>query len=483
MLQKPNILIVMTDQQRADTVLPGHPAQMPNLRRMATEGLTFRETYCPTAHCCPSRATFFTGLYPSRTGIWNNIYNEQALGRNLRDGVRLWSEDLADHGYQLAWSGKWHVSACESPKDRGWEELFVSCGPESHHGHTWESYRRSATRFDKPQRPDGHILCSGYGTYRLFGESGIKETNHDERAVQKVVEALPKLAAVDRPWALYLGLNGPHDPYLVPQKYLDLYKDVEVKLPPSYYDTLEDKPRIYKRLREQRWGQLSEKETQDAVRHYWAYCTYLDDLFGRVLSALAETGQADNTLVLFCSDHGDYCADHGLFCKGVAGFRGAYNVPLIARWPQGIKNPGRTVDQLVSLADIAPTLLDMAGVEKANDCSGSSLMPFFRNEAPADWRTAVFTQFNGVELYYTQRCVRTKEYLYVFNGFDYDELYDLRADPHEMHNVAADPTYEPIKKELATRMWEFAYKEQDGAINEYITVALAPVGPGAVFQD
>jgi arylsulfatase A-like enzyme len=182
-------------------------------------------------------------------------------------------------------------------------------------------------------------------------------------------------------------------------------------------------------------------------------------------------------LVLFCSDHGDYCADHGLFCKGVASFRGAYNVPLIARWPRGIKNPGRRVEQFVSLADIAPTLQELAGVASVSELSGRSLTPFFRNETPDNWRTALFTQFNGVELYYTQRSVRTKEYLYVFNGFDYDELYDLRHDPHEMHNKAADPACEGIKAELAARMWEFAYNEQDGAINDYITVALAPVGP------
>jgi arylsulfatase A-like enzyme len=96
----PNILIMMTDHQRGDTVLPEHPAITPNLDCFSEEGVTFEETYCPSPHCCPSRATFFTGLYPSRHGVWNNICNDQALSYGLKDGIRLWSEDLADdHAY------------------------------------------------------------------------------------------------------------------------------------------------------------------------------------------------------------------------------------------------------------------------------------------------------------------------------------------------------------------------------------------------
>ena len=112
-MQPPNILIMMTDHQRGDTVLPGHPAITPNIDQLAAEGVTFTEAFCPSPHCCPSRATFFTGLYPSRHGVWNNICNDQALSRGLKDGVQLWSEDLAAAGYQLHFSGKWHVSVEE----------------------------------------------------------------------------------------------------------------------------------------------------------------------------------------------------------------------------------------------------------------------------------------------------------------------------------------------------------------------------------
>ena len=118
-MRKPNILVFMTDHQRADTVLPEHPAITPHLDRFTQEGVTFTNTFCPSPHCCPSRATFHTGLYPSRHGVWNNVCNRQALSRGLNEGVRLWSEDLADAGYQLHFSGKWHVSVEESPQGRG----------------------------------------------------------------------------------------------------------------------------------------------------------------------------------------------------------------------------------------------------------------------------------------------------------------------------------------------------------------------------
>lgn len=300
--------------------------------------------------------------------------------------------------------------------------------------------------------------------------------------MRKAIAALEQAAKGRCPWCLYVGLIGPHDPYLVPQRYLDLYPLEDVPLPPSYADDLADKPAIYRRMREMRFGQLTEREVREAIRHFWAYCTYLDDLAGRVLEALDASGQAENTLVLYCSDHGDYLGEHGLFAKGIPCFRGAYHVPLIIRWPEGIRDPGRQVEAFVSLADVAPTLLEAAGLPIHRRMTGSSLLPFLRGETPSHWRTAIHTQCNGVELYYTQRSIMTHEWKYVFNGFDRDELYDLRRDPDERHNLADDPAYEEIKRQLCGRLWAFAAEEGDTAINPYITVGLAPYGPAEAFR-
>jgi len=480
--RRPNILIFMTDHQRADTVLPEHPAPTPNLDALAAEGVTFTQTFCPSPHCCPSRATFLSGLYPSRHGVWNNVCNDQALSRGLRPGVRLWSEDLDEAGYRLVWSGKWHVSVVETPRDRGWTELNVSAYQINEHHTDWQTYRRVASA-PQSQRGEGQILRPGYGTYTLYGSSGDQGNPHDERVVAEAVEAVDDLAKMPGPWGMFVGAIGPHDPYVVPQKYLDRIDLDAVPLPDSYEDPLADKPAIYRRMRDMRFAQLSQREVREAIRHFWAYCAYLDDLFGRLLAALDATGQADNTLVLYCSDHGDYCGDHGLFAKGIPCFRGAYHVPAVVRWPAGVTEPGRRVDRFVSLADFAPTFLDLAGVRTDRHLTGSSLVPFLEGRQPAAWRDAIHTQCNGVELYFTQRSVQTAWHKYVFNGFDADELYDLAADPNEMRNLADDPAYEPVKRDLCRRMWRFAQREDDAAINNYITVGLAPFGPGEAFAE
>ena len=481
-MNQPNILIVMTDHQRGDTVLPEHPAITPNLERFALQGLTFTETYCPSPHCCPSRATFFSGLYPSRHGVWNNVCNDQALSRGLKGDVRLWSEDLAAAGYQLHFCGKWHVSAEESPVDRGWQEHFVSAAGGTHHGVQWDYYRQLAAAGDSKKRPEGYIQRPGYGDFKLYGTAPDQGEAHDERTVSEALAALEDLNDEDQPWCLYVGLIGPHDPYDVPQRYLDMYDLDEIELPASFADDLGDKPAVYQRLRQQVWAQLSEAETKEAMRHFWAYCSYLDDLFGHILAALDRTGQAEDTLVLYCTDHGDYCGDHGLFAKGIAAFRGAYHVPAIMRWPKGIQYPGRQVNQFVSLADFGPTFLEVAGIQADRHFTGASLVPFFSGLTLVGWRDDIHTQCNGVELYYTQRSVKTRDFKYVFNGFDQDELYDLRNDPDEMVNLANQPAYEVVKRQMCARMWRFAHREADTAINPYITVALAPYGPAEAFK-
>ena len=481
-MERPNILIVMTDHQRGDTVLPEHSAITPNVARLAEQGVTFAQTFCPAPHCCPARATFHSGLYPSRSGVWNNVCNGQALTRGLKEGVRLWSEDLAQTGYHMVWTGKWHISVLETPRDRGWhEELFVSGHKPREHETDWSRYREIARTPDPTTRGEGQALRPGYGTYTMYGTNDNGNA-HDERVVELALEALGRLGPQRQPWCMFVGLVGPHDPYCVPGRFLDLYDLDDVPLPPSYHDDLSDKPRIYQRMRQTIWDQMSEREIREGIRHFWAYCSYLDDLFGRILAALEATGQAENTLVLYCSDHGDYCGDHGLFAKGIPCFRGAYHVPAVIRWPAGVENPGRRIEEFVSLADFAPTFLELAGVKTERPFSGASLVPFLRDQQPQAWRDAIFTQCNGVELYFTQRSVMTKDFKYVYNGFDFDELYDLRTDPHETRNLAADPAYRDVLHRMVKRMWQFAHQEQDTAINSYITVGLAPWGPAEAFR-
>jgi arylsulfatase A-like enzyme len=479
----PNVLIFMTDQEQADVSLPGHPCQTPNADRLAREGVLFTNAYCPTAHCCPSRASLMTGVYPSIHGVYNNISNPTAIRRAPRPGLPMFSEGLREAGYRLVYSGKWHVSDDEGPADRGWEELVVTGGKGA--------YRpRSAAQFGPPpaeeqpgERPPGLVRRPGWGDYQLYrtlptkGELGYDE-KPDWRVISPALGALEELTRQSQPWCLHVGPVGPHDPFHVPEPFVRRYDPAQVPLPASYHDRCEDKPRIYQRMRRQYWDQLSEDEIRDAVRHYWAYCTMEDAYFGLFLDALDASGQREDTLILRISDHGDYAGAHGLFCKGVPAFREAYNVPCIVSWPGGIANPGRTEDAFVTLADIAPTLLDVAGVPIPDGLTGRSMTPFFQGGPPEGWRDAFYSQMNGVELYYTQRTVQTHDWKYVYNGFDFDELYDLRADPHETVNLADRREHTDVKRDLVRKMWRFADETNDHIFNGYATVAFAPWGPG-----
>lgn len=428
----------------------------------------------------------------------------------------MFSEDLRAAGYNLTYTGKWHVSATENPVDRGWDELIVTGGKGSYMHPRYEQWEKMAQ--EEKSAPDlprgrGQILRPGWGHYQLYKSvpattSRGYEDIHDYKVVRSAIEALPRLARDGKPWVLYIGLHGPHDPFIIPKRFADMYDPKKIPLPPNFYDMLHDKPRVYQRMRHQYWGQLTEDEVRESIAHYWGYCTMLDEMFGEVLAALDATGQTENTLVLFLSDHGEYCSAHGLYCKGVPAFREGVNIPTIARWPAGIKNPGRIVDEFITLADFAPTFLELAGCAMPSNLTGRSLVPFFNDQIPTDWPDAYYGQFNGVELYYTQRVVQTKEYKYVYNGFDLDELYDLRTDPYEMVNLAASernpqfpmhahvtrttqgfepwprltPVLEKVRRELLRKMWRFARQQNDFIFNSYATVALAPYGPTIMEQ-
>lgn len=483
---RPNFLIVMTDQQRADAVSLAPEGWTPHLAGFAADAVRLSETHCPSPHCCPSRATFFTGLYPPRHGIWNNVLNERAISTDLRPGVTLWSETLAAAGYALHFSGKWHVTAASTPKDHGWREHFVSSvGGREQHGPNWDSYEQLA-REDSSSLPraPGMIQRPGYGDRKLY-ETLPADTRmeHDENVLAGALDAMDEVGGADQPWMIYAGFFGPHDPYAVPSEWLDHVPAEAAALPPSHGDDLRDKPGIYRRLREQVWDQLSPAEAIDARRHYLANCAYVDHLFGRLLARLKATGQEKNTVVVFLSDHGDYAGEHGLFCKGIAGFRGAYHIPGLVRWPAGGVRGGRVCDALVSLADFGPTFLELAGVPAAAQIfTGRSLKPLLEGVPAPGWRDFLATQCDGVELAYSQRGVFTRDWKYLYNGFDRDELYDLRSDPHEMTNLAARPECREVTQAMCRRLWQFAHAEGDTLFNDYFTVALAPFGPAEAFR-
>lgn len=502
---QPNIIVFMTDHQRGDTILNDSRVITPNIDRFRQQAVTFTDAYCPSPHCCPSRATFFSGRYPSQHGVWNNVNVSNTLSRGLFDNVRLFPEDLKQAGYDLYFSGKWHISAVQGPADFGFELL--------HHPDTyrqfpnlpdikeWETYGpEHPTDTGAELRTEGRIMRPGYHPYIQYG---INESPYDDAEV--VDAAVQKLETLDteKPFFLFTGPLGPHDPYFVPQRFLDLYDIDSIPLPANFDDDMLDKPTLYRRTKD-RYSQLSPEEHRESIRRFYAFCSYEDYLFGKLLDAVEQNGLMENTLLLYISDHGDYIGSHGLWAKGLPCFREAYHICSMAGGGV-VKDPGRMENTLLSIADWAPTFLELAGYSapetlSADSCSeptpailsspcGRSLVPFLKNEPPAEWRTECYSQTNGNEVYGIQRAVWNRKWKYVFNTFDYDELYDLENDPLEMHNLlhgirdvdVPQSPYGEVVRELCQKMWQFAYDNQDNCVNSYIMTAFAPYGPGILF--
>lgn len=477
---RPNMLIFMTDQEQAQIAVPGHPCRTPNLDRLAREGLSFSSVYPPMAHCCPARASFMTGLYPSQHGIYNNVSNAQAINRSLKPGTETFAEKLREAGYELYYSGKWHVSFVENPRDRGWTELAVKAGAGAAMGTSreqWKAKRETDTEQTGKPRRNGELVRPGWGNVLLYGtaDKPLCETE-DYRVVHKAIRQLDSLKGASTPWCMYIGTTGPHDPFILPEPYASMYKAEDVPLPLSYQDDLADKPAVYRRMRKI-FDQLSEREVRESIAHYWGYCTMMDDLLGETLEALERNGFADNTMVLFLSDHGEHAGAHGLYAKGISHFDEGYRVPCVIRWPGRVQAPGRGCGEFVSLTDFAPTLLEAGRAAPLGACAGQSLLPFLRGEKPVNWRTCMFAQCNGVEVFYTSRMVMTKQWKFVYHPTDIDELYDLSEDRYELRNLAEMPEMESIKKEMYKLMWQEAFRVEDTIFNPYMTIATADYGP------
>lgn len=483
-MKKPNFLVFMTDHQRGDTILD-EKILTPNLDKLRAKSLVFTNAHCPSPHCCPSRATFFSGLYPTQHGIWNNVNVGNALSRRLYDGVKLFSEDLKENGYDLYFSGKWHVSATERPADKGFEEihhtmLYETYENKSHHD-DWDIYSTAKLDGLDTPRGEGEVVRVGYPHYSQYGTHDNPFGDND--VMTAAVKKLKELKGTTNPFLLYAGPLGPHDPYNVPQRFLDMYDIGDIELPDNFYDDLKDKPNLYQRTKS-RYSQLTEAEHKESIRHFYAFCTYEDYLFGEIVNALEESGHADDTTIMYVSDHGDYIGSHGLWAKGLPCFKEAYNVCTVIGGA-GVANGGRISDEMINLADFAPTFLDLAGIKADRKFVGSSLVPFLNDEKVANWRNTDFTQSNGNEVYGIQRAVYTKEWKFVFNSFDWDELYNLKEDPQELHNLLHDEEeakkYQDIVFEMSKKMWQFAHENDDNCVNPYIMTAMAPYGPGIIF--
>jgi arylsulfatase A-like enzyme len=270
---------------------------------------------------------------------------------------------------------------------------------------------------------------------------------------------MKRFAAGSQPWHLEAHFVAPHDPYLPLKKYLDRYDAHSIPVPKSFAETFENKPGLHRRESET-WGRITEDDVRQSRAHYYAYMEQLDAQIGRILHALDRSGQSDRTLVVFTSDHGDMVGAHRMWLKGWLPYEECYRVPMIVRWP-GVVKAGSSSSRLVQTHDLAHTYVDAAGARALPFADGRPLQPLLADPARTDWRDQILCAFYGGEYLYTQRIAITDRFKYVFNGFDYDEMYDLQQDPDELRNAVHDARYEAQTADMRARLYELMAQFHD----------------------
>ncbi len=468
----PNILLLFTDQHRLSALgcYGDTPCQTPNIDRLAEEGVRFETAYTACPVCSPTRGTIMTGLYPHTHGICSNVANLGSSAHELPDREDLLSYRLREAGYRCGYTGKWHLgTASESrygapneaalPTNRGFEG-------QDFPGHGGGGFRYPEYKAYLDERGLEHRVLDWPEDRPMpvpVGElAGPTESTVPHFLAENTISLAERFREDGDPWFIWHNNWGPHGPYYAPAEFLDRYRDVEIDLWPNYEWPARSIPGPHHLKLHPEAERLQWDDWAEMLRHYYAFTTLIDYEFGRIVDYLRESGQLENTLIIFTSDHGETCGSHGgMTDKGWHHFEETHRIGMIVREPGG-SHADEVRDEWASNADVYPTVCDAAGAECDPDSRhGRSLLPAVRGEA-GQWRDCAVTEFSGVNnLSFTQRTIRAGDLKYGWNAAGEDELYDLGRDPHETVNVLRQPDYLDDAMRLRERLLEWMEETAD----------------------
>ena len=414
---KPNILLVLTDDQPASTV-----TKMPAVEaKLEAKGLSFENAFLSTPVCCPSRATIMTGRYAHNHRVWTNGeprggaegFKDRGLARDTI------ATSLKREGYATGLFGKYFNGYGNNQYvPPGWERWFAFAG-------------------DNPG-----------DSYEVSSEGEIRTVSRDEwHPTDLIAERAEEFvkAHAGEPWFAYVAPHDPHGPYHPAPRHANDFDGVELPDKPSFDEVDPSQPSY---VRDQ--TPLSEDEKGELQRIYGAKLEALqtvDDLVASLIGTLEETDQLENTYIIFATDNGYMLGEHRLTQKGKP-YEESIRTPLLIRGP-GVP-AGETQAQLVSNVDLAPTFADLAGAEPPAKPDGRSLVPLLSGDPPASWREAILVERRSEGLSWVG--VRTSRYAYFeYEGSGEEELYDLDSDPYQLESIhkSADPA---ILKDLRARL-------------------------------
>jgi len=431
-ISRPNVLLIMTDQQRYDTLGCYGNSRIftPNIDRLANEGVLFERCYVQNSVCAPSRACIVTSRYP-------RICRLNANGRPLPNDEILLTKILAEAGYDCGLIGKFHIDACE-------------------HGRT-EPRRDDGFRiFEWAHDPDHASPYNHYhGWLRGKGILNFKmnppipqELSYTHWCVERGIAFLEDHYQnyPEKPFFLWLNIFDPHDGPAPDQRYLDMYPLDKIPKPKYMDGELENKPPSQQYGfqwgyggRRKGYAQLTEEERLTLISEYYAKCTQIDTEVQKILNYLKEMDIEENTIVIYTSDHGDMLCDHGLVLKGPYFYEPAIRVPLIIKWPARIKS-GLRRKELVQSIDIMPTIFEAIGLTLPWYVQGQSLLTLCIDSASSPIREWAYCEYRESNFPHTPpvyaTMVRTERYKLIhYHGEMYGELYDLETDPDEYINL------------------------------------------------
>jgi choline-sulfatase len=447
---RPNILMLFSDEHHWQySGYAGHPVvRTPNLDRLAARGVNFTNAYCNSPLCSPSRQSFMAGLYAHRIGMWNNCCA-------MPENTVTWAHALSHAGYETLLLGKMHFNGYQKMygfdrrpvlEGNDYDQQFHSWGVRTSHDWTW----------DYPVERSG-----GIKTLRAAGpdsETRQPVFRHDMRVTEGALEVLREKAADEggQPWAMCVGHVLPHPPFRARPDLWEEYSGRGLHAENPWGEGLGECDSSLRAYLGLAGNDYSEEQIRRVREAYYGLVTEYDEHVGRILACLEETGQAENTIVLYFSDHGEMCGEHGIVGK-VSLRESSVRVPLLASWP-GHFPEGADVAAPVSLVDLYPTFLDIAGTRLPDvlPLDGRSLLPLLDGrEPPSGAERSVFGEFEGEGWNHPRCFLREGEYKYVINHTSAPELYNLAEDYLELQNLAGRPECAELERRMRGQVLAF----------------------------
>lgn len=433
MKKKKNLLLIMTDHQRYDTIFMRQCGRevTPNLNRLAREGTFYERAYTACPLCVPARTALATGIYPTQTGV---VYNDW-------EGRTAVSEDtmqdlLKQAGYQVGHVGVDHIRVEPPMKERGYDYFRNETEYEAYAKKQGYTLKEPEDIRYVMEACDGKLCSKGYSgtrTSRWNHPLGEFKDYHFLKQAEEFLDGQKE----DRPFALFIYLWAPHPPLRVPEPFASMYPSLEISMPENIGIPADNEPLSRRRGAA---AQLAEGVSAEEWRQVWA--SYLglvsmaDDIVGKLMDKLEKSGKSRDTAVIFTADHGDNLGQHSMYQK-MEMYEACIRVPLII-WERGCGH-GR-IKELVSHLDLMPTVCSLAGLDGSRFQGISLINGDEKRKLSSD--RAIFSQYSGTYGYgFIRRAVVTENYKYVFDEEGGKEFYDLARDREEMYNLGKDPDY------------------------------------------